>query len=176
MMTNRCGYEENTMTGGGAASTGVAAAGEIMRMESVVCPKPRRLGFVHPSIHDPIRPSKFHHPTIQFTEICDSSTELLDFILSKGSYGSERSTNQVASSPPFFCGSPPSRAPNPLVQDARFINERVPPLSPVPILTTSPRKGGSIRVKFGHKPAPVRIEGFDCLSRDSCHCGISAVA
>ncbi|KAK6921174.1 hypothetical protein RJ641_014852 [Dillenia turbinata] len=176
MMMNRCGYEENAMTGGGAASIG-GGAGEMMRMDSVVCPKPRRLGFVHPSIHDPIIPSsRFHRPTIELGEVCDSRTELLDFIFSKGSYGPERSTNQVASSPPFFCGSPPSRASNPLVQDAQFINERVPPLSPVPNLITSPRKGGSICMKFGHKPALVRVEGFDCLSRDRCHCSISAVA
>jgi hypothetical protein len=31
-------------------------------------------------------------------------------------------------------------------------------------------------MKFGHTPAAVRIEGFDCLSRDRSRCSISAVA
>ncbi|URE39000.1 hypothetical protein MUK42_30149 [Musa troglodytarum] len=37
--------------------------------------------------------------------------------------------NHEASSPPFFCGSPPDRAANPVVHDARFGEDR-PPLAP----------------------------------------------
>ncbi|KAK9278088.1 hypothetical protein L1049_027646 [Liquidambar formosana] len=37
-----------------------------------------------------------------------------------GGYGAEKSSTHVASSPPFFCGSPPSRASNPVIQDAQF--------------------------------------------------------
>ncbi|KAF9677350.1 hypothetical protein SADUNF_Sadunf08G0098600 [Salix dunnii] len=90
---------------------------------------------------------------------------------------------QVSSSPPpFFCGSPPSRVANPLIQDARFGDEKFTPYSPVtPIPTpmdlssSSPRKGGLVRASFGNKPV-VRIEGFDCLDRDRRNCSIPALA
>ncbi|KAF8407812.1 hypothetical protein HHK36_006948 [Tetracentron sinense] len=153
------------------------------RKDPVFCPKPRRLGHLNPTINDPIRPLRWN--LSYQTEICDSKagTELLDIILSKGGYGAEQSPTQVASSPPFFCGSPPSRAANPLTQDARFREEKITPVSPIPIpsgLSSSPsssaRKGGCVRTKFGHKPAAVRVEGFDCLDRDRRNRGIPAVA
>ena len=79
--------------------------------------------------------------------------------------GTEQSGTQVASSPPYFCGSPPSRAANPLVQDARFGDERLAVLSvlqiPSPSSSSSACKGGFVRMKFGLKPAAVRVEGFD---------------
>ena len=99
----------------------------------------------------------------------------------------EQSCTQVASSPPFFCGSPPSRVANPLIQDARFGDEKIiTPLSPLsqiaPSLglpssspSSSSRKGGCIRENFGNKPA-VRVEGFDCLDRDRRNCSIPALA
>ncbi|KAI5677622.1 hypothetical protein M9H77_08572 [Catharanthus roseus] len=113
---------------------------------TVVCPKPRRLGVVSPSVADPIK--------------------------------------SLPSSPPFFCGSPPSRVSNPLIQDARFGDERVTPVSPraIPIpsgLGASPSSarmsGGCVRANFGNNPA-VRIEGFDCLDRDRRNCSIPALA
>nr|GLL21952.1 uncharacterized protein LOC109184191 isoform X2 [Ipomoea trifida] len=140
----------------------------------VVCPKPRRVGgfFNSPSAFDPlesIRPSCY----LQFSqqmEACDSDagTELLDIILAKGDYGEGRSNYQMDSSPPFFCGSPPSRASNPLIQDAHFGQEFFDPFSP----TLEANGGGGCGMKFGHKPAPVRIEGFSC----GRNCSISAVA
>ena len=89
--------------------------------------------------------------------------------------GAEQSMTQLASSPPpFFCGSPPSRAANPLTQDARFRDEKVasfqafpfPPPSSFTSPSSSTRKGGCVRMNFGLKPAAVRVEGFDCLNRD----------
>ncbi|KAJ4825680.1 hypothetical protein Tsubulata_039114 [Turnera subulata] len=161
---NRCGYEQQS------AMVGFEERERrVMMMEPVVCPKPRRLGFVN----DQIRPLRL--PVNHQTEMGDSKAgaELLDIILSKGGYG-----YQVASSPPFYCGSPPSRASNPLIQDARFGNEKIAPLTPAPPSPSSAaaRKGGCVRTKFGHSPAAVRIEGFDCLSRDRRNCSISAVA
>lgn len=144
---------------------------------SVVCPKPRRLGLSDPYVHDHhFRPS-LRWPIIHQTEIGDSKAgaELLDIILTKGNCA-EKSCNQVASSPPFFCGSPPSRASNPVIQDEHFGNENVIALSQAPP-SPSARKGrGCVRMKFGHTPAPVRVEGFDCLSTDRRNCSISAVA
>ncbi|KAL6007463.1 hypothetical protein ACLOJK_032961 [Asimina triloba] len=105
----------------------------------------------------------------------------------RGSHGSDNSLGQVASSPPFFCGSPPSRAPNPLVHDARFGDEKLTPLTSAPptsagkssspsTTSSSSARKGCVRTKFGLAPAAVRIEGFDCLDRDRRSCRISAVA
>lgn len=122
--------------------------------DTVICPKPRRAG-----------------------------NDIWDIIHSMGGYGLEQSCTNVASSPPLFCGSPPSRVANPLIHDARFGEESVLPplsqLSPVPppsgLSSSSPRKGGCVRANFGNKPA-VRVEGFDCLDRDRRNCSIPALA
>ncbi|KAL8132612.1 hypothetical protein AgCh_008189 [Apium graveolens] len=90
-------------------------------------------------------------------------------------YGVEKSNNQAAFSPPFFMGSPPSRASNPVVQDAHFGIDK--PISFSTASEASPssqrNNAGCSRVKFGQKPAAVRIEGFNCRGNN---CGISAVA
>uniref|UniRef100_A0A6M2F746 Uncharacterized protein n=1 Tax=Populus davidiana TaxID=266767 RepID=A0A6M2F746_9ROSI len=153
----------------------------MMMVESVVCPKPRKLLLLNRSLCEQIRPLRLsvnHH-----TEMADSKAraELLDIILTKGGNGGDKPGFQVASSPPFYCGSPPSRASNPVIQDVQFGNEKITPLSPAPpspsTSSSSARKGGScVRMKFGDMPAVVRIEGFDCRSRDQRNCSISAVA
>ncbi|KAK9271553.1 hypothetical protein L1049_001913 [Liquidambar formosana] len=148
--------------------------------DSVVCPKPRRVGLL---ANNPMRPLR-RHMSYQ-AEVCDSKAgaELLDIILMKEGYGAEQSATQVAlSPPPFFCGSPPSRASNPLIQDARFGDDKLtlglPISSPsgVSSPTSSARKGGCARMNFGLKPAAVRVEGFDCLNRDRRNSSIPAVA
>ncbi|VVA17973.1 PREDICTED: unknown [Prunus dulcis] len=109
---------------------------------------------------------------------------MLDFV--QGSFGVEQfSCTEVASPHPFFSGSPPSRVANPLIQDARFGDEKLTPsspLSPTPhpsglssSPTTSARKGSFVRASFGSKPA-VRVEGFDCLDRDRRNCSIPTLA
>lgn len=150
--------------------------------DSVVCPKPRRVGLFNSSAHDHTR--TFRWPTNCYqTEMAESNAgaELLDIFLTKGSYGAEKASNQLGSSPPFFYGSPPSRASNPLIQDAQFNSEKQPPAPPSPRISAAASGGGGgggVRMKFGHKPAAVRIEGFDCLSRDGRgrNRSISAVA
>ncbi|XP_009792338.1 uncharacterized protein [Nicotiana sylvestris] len=148
---NSCGYQQTALVG----SVGV------------VCPKPRRLGFFNSSyVHadEPIR-----------------GTELLDIILTKGGYDVETTNFELASSPPFFFGSPPTRASNPLIQDAQFSNNNnnffpilaIPegaaaPSPPSSFTSTSARV--CVPVKYGKKQAAVRIEGFNCC------CSISAVA
>ncbi|OAY50453.1 uncharacterized protein LOC110616042 isoform X3 [Manihot esculenta] len=168
---NSCAYQRKSAMGSYEERT-------IMEVDSMVCPKPRRLGLSNPSLLHQFRPIRL--PINHQTDMEDSmaGAELLDIILTKGGYGGERSGYQVASSPPFYCGSPPSRASNPVVQDAQFGNE-ITPFSPAPLSpsSSSARKGGGcVRMKFGHKPAATRIEGFDCLSRDRRNCSISAVA
>ena len=160
------------------------------RRDPVVCPKPRRLGLVNSTFNDPLRPLRWH--LSHQAEISDSKagTDLLDIILSKGGgHGAEQSsTPQVASSPPFFSGSPPSRVANPLIQDARFGDEKITPISSLqqiaapnsgrsssPSTRSAARKGGCVRASFGNNPA-VRVEGFDCLDRDRRNCSIPALA
>lgn len=137
------------------------AACEEMRASSipVCCPKPRRVGQL--AGPDPLRPIRWH-PSPQ-SDLCDKAgAELLDIFLTKG--------GDLPMSPPFFAGSPPTRSANPIVHDARFVEEKPDPValsgsgSPM-----SPRQksGCGTRTKFGFKPAPIRIEGFDCcLDRD----------
>ncbi|KAF7132599.1 hypothetical protein RHSIM_Rhsim09G0107800 [Rhododendron simsii] len=159
------------------------------RREAVVCPKPRRLGLLNHGVPDPIRPLRWQI-SHQSELLCESKagTDLLDIILLKGGYGADQTSAPVASSPPFFCGSPPSRVSNPLIQDDRFGDEKFNPVSPrsIPVppppgLSLSPssssRKGGScVRASFGNNPA-VRIEGFDCLDRDNRrNCSIPTLA
>lgn len=160
---------------------------EEMRREAVVCPKPRRLNFFSAPIqeHHPIRPFRWHLGSQAELSDLKAGTEVLDIILTKGGNGMEEFSAQMASSPPFFCGSPPSRVANPLIKDDRFGDDSFAPFSPLsPIPTpsgpslspsSSSRKGGCVRASFGNKPA-VRVEGFDCLNRDRRNCGIPALA
>ncbi|KAJ6718766.1 hypothetical protein OIU79_006603 [Salix purpurea] len=150
------------------------------RRDPVVCPKPRRLGLLnnHParSIRFQLRLKKSGPGPIATAKISTVKEFIADV------FGP--SINLAASSPPpFFCGSPPSRVANPLIQDARFGDEKFSPPSPVtPIPPTmglssslSPRKGGLVRANFGNKPGVI-IEGFDCLDRDRRNCRIPALA
>ncbi|KAK2996881.1 hypothetical protein RJ639_013630 [Escallonia herrerae] len=182
---NHCAIQQNAFAACEEMRSSVSLSVSITDMrDTVVCPKPRRLGLVNSTINDPNRSLRWHMSHQQ--EICDSKAgaELLDIILTKGGYAVEQPCTQVASSPPYFCGSPPSRVSNPLIQDALFGDEKISPVSPrsIPIpsgLSSSPsssaRKGGCVRANFGNKPA-VRIEGFDCLDRDRRNCSIPALA
>ncbi|XP_059670580.1 uncharacterized protein LOC132316088 [Cornus florida] len=170
--------QNNTFVG---ANEGIRGSVYISdRKDPVVYPKPRRLGLV---INNPVRPLRCQ---ISQAEVFDSKAgaELLDLILKKEGFGSEQSATQLASSPPFFTGSPPSRVANPLIQDARFGDEKLTSLSALSITSpsslssssSSACKGGCARMKVGHKPAAVRVEGFECLNRDRRSSRISAVA
>ncbi|KAE8716498.1 hypothetical protein F3Y22_tig00110114pilonHSYRG00135 [Hibiscus syriacus] len=148
----------------------------VDRKETMVCPKPRRLGLLNTPFND----YRVRSPRWQLchqAEVCDSKggSDVLDMILMKDGSGVEQTCTDIGSSPPFFCGSPPSRVSNPLIQDARFGDEKamtpLPPSSP----SSNSRKGSCVRANFGNKPA-VRVEGFDCLDRDGRNCRISALA
>ncbi|KAF8048206.1 hypothetical protein N665_2609s0003 [Sinapis alba] len=149
----------------------------------VFCPKPRRVANL-------IRPLRLHMSQAA-ADLSDSKagSELLDIIRRK-----EENCSTVgqllSSSPPYFHGSPPSRAVNPLDQDARFRDEKLNPLSPnSPFLqpnssstgfpspsASSSSSRGCVRMKFGLKPPAVRVEGFDCLNRDRQSSSIPAMA
>lgn len=180
-----CAVQQNTVTTCDEMRSTVTVSVSISdKRDTVVCPKPRRLSIINTSINEPIKPLRWQMS--HQSELCDSKagTELLDIILSKGGYTVEQTCTQAALSPPFFCGSPPSRVSNPLIQDARFGDAKVTPISPrsIPIPSgmssppsSSARKGGRARANFGNKPA-VRIEGFDCLDRDRRNCSIPTMA
>ncbi|KAL3640437.1 hypothetical protein CASFOL_015405 [Castilleja foliolosa] len=126
-----------------------------MAMGRVVCPKPRRVG---PSNFNSAMPLRFHIRNDPVAFDSKPEAELLDLILHKEGYEAERS------SPPFLFGSPPCRAPNPVVQDAHFRVEQIPTTISSPSDSVSPPSARS-RVKFGNKAAAaVRVEGFDCQS------------
>jgi len=158
----------------GYEQSNTLASCEERRMESVVCPKPRRMNLVnHSSMNNHIRPMR--RPMSYQSEIEDSGVgaELLDIILPKDSCNPESDRSWES---PFFCGSPPSRASNPVIQDEQFGNGN---FSPFAVASSSPSSSsarGCVPVKFGHAPAAVRVEGFDCLSRDRSNRSISAVA
>ncbi|KAH0860732.1 hypothetical protein HID58_088993 [Brassica napus] len=145
----------------------------------VICPKPRRVGVLANNLTRPLR----LHMSQAAADLCDSEAgaELLDIIRRKEDNGTIG---------PYFLGSPPSRAANPLAQDARFRDEKINPLSPnSPLLqpnsstgfpspspSTSSSSRGCVRMKFGLKPPAVRVEGFDCLNRDRQSSSIPAMA
>ncbi|WOL02848.1 hypothetical protein Cni_G11567 [Canna indica] len=145
------------------------------RRPPVFCPKPRRLSPL-PVVADPVRPLRwFSNHQTDFSD-SKAGADLFDIFIAKGG-----EQNQVASSPPFFCGSPPSRAANPVVHDARFGEDRPPaPFAPSPLTQSSTPmspKQGCAHAKFGLMPAAVRVEGFDCLNRGRRSCSsITAVA
>ncbi|KAL9248721.1 hypothetical protein AKJ16_DCAP07036 [Drosera capensis] len=195
---NHCAIQQNAVVSAEdrRSSTVLFGGATGVRKQCVVCPKPRRFAIATTVMDHHARPRP-NYRSYQAADVPDSKagSELLDIVLSKGVRGGgdgvERSSdNQVASSPPFFCGSPPSRVSNPLIQDARFRDPKlqtqvpfIPLPQPMPAssgsssspTSSAARKGGCVRANFGTKPA-VRVEGFDCLDRDSRNCSIPALA
>ncbi|KAE8654961.1 hypothetical protein F3Y22_tig00117034pilonHSYRG00326 [Hibiscus syriacus] len=154
----------------------VVSAYDHHRAVPVIFPKPRRIGVLANNPSRPVRLHLSHH-----SEMSDMSAgaDLLDIILKKEDFGIEPYADQVASPPPFFGGSPPSRVSNPLVHDAEFGVESFTALqisSPLSPSSSSLHKGGCTRMKFGYKLATVRVEGFDCLNRNRQNSSISAMA
>ncbi|XP_076900936.1 uncharacterized protein LOC143555234 [Bidens hawaiensis] len=149
---------------------------QVVDGDLVVCPKPRRLSYVNSVMYESVWPLRWQMCYKKESCVIESGPELLDLILAKsGGHGAlDQTCTNIASSPPFFCGSPPSRVSNPLIQDARFGDNKVPPVSPEPVIinptsgmsSSSSWKVGYPRPSYGNKPA-VRIEGFDCLDRDN---------
>ncbi|XP_041998769.1 uncharacterized protein LOC121748461 isoform X2 [Salvia splendens] len=172
---NHCAIQQNSY----AACEEIWATADrsMERKETVVCPKPLRFGLnrstLDPAYATPLR-WQFSHQQEDYD--AKAGNELLDIIL--GGSRSDQSAPQVASSPPFFSGSPPSRVSNPLIQDARFGDDKVVPVptpSSVMAPSASSARKGCVRSNFGNNPA-FRVEGFDCLDRDGRNCSIPALA
>lgn len=136
--------------------------------EVVICPKPRRLGAVNHISQECAKPLRWHRIHNQDHSESNAGVEILDIVLSKSGCGDPAI---LGCSPPYFCGSPPSRVDNPLVHDVQFLHQRG-PTSPSP--RSKPNKPNSCVRSFGSIPA-VRVEGFDCLDRDT-RCRIPAMA
>ncbi|KAK6773592.1 hypothetical protein RDI58_028830 [Solanum bulbocastanum] len=149
---------------------GLVSFREIDVSKGVACPKPRKS-----RANEPFSTNATLLQINQEVEVCDlkAGTEILDLILTKGRYDVDYSNSN-----PFFCGSPPSRASNPLTQDVNFGNDNFMPIQPFPEsalpFSFSSRliRGGCVPMEFGNNSAPVRIEGFNCGG----NCSISAVA
>eukprot|EP00252_Welwitschia_mirabilis_P007327 TRINITY_DN18583_c0_g1_i11.p1 TRINITY_DN18583_c0_g1~~TRINITY_DN18583_c0_g1_i11.p1 ORF type:complete len:172 (-),score=24.05 TRINITY_DN18583_c0_g1_i11:452-967(-) len=159
----------NSMIGAGEMKEIGRLRASLMREKCedvVVCPKPRRAGMVLHHIPDLVKPIRRQ---LNFAPDCTDSEpagEILDIFMSKSTFGD---SSNLGCSPPYFCGSPPSRTDNPLVHDVHFIHQRG-QISQSPL--SKPNSFG--RPSFGHKAA-VRIEGFDCSGRDT-RCSIPALA
>lgn len=182
---NMYAYQQKALMG--CVGVGETGRADISVSNGVVCPKPRKVGFFDSAsvyAEEPVRPYQLLQFRNQEMEACElkAVAELLDIILPKENCEDDRANFGVDSSPPFFYGSPPTRAGNPLIQDAQFGNHNFVPILPIPERAVAPSPpppsstimsgGGCVRVKFGSKPAPVRIEGFNCRG----NCSISAVA
>ena len=80
------------------------------------------------------------------------------------------SSSQVA----FFCGSPPARTNNPVINDPQF-GKKTPSFSP---LGSSFGKMAAGRVEVGSPTCgasspKVRIEGFACGNKEPPHCAVT---
>ncbi|XP_009595091.1 uncharacterized protein [Nicotiana tomentosiformis] len=132
-------------------------------MGSLICPKPRRLG--DPISHSNCRPLRNQAEAF----VSKGGAELIDLILKEDGIAATHSVYDLSSSPPFFSGSPPCRAMNPLIHDAHFTNEKQPCFSSSPSTFTSASsspsssfKGRCSRARLGQTQSPNRVEGFDC--------------
>ncbi|XP_074308299.1 uncharacterized protein LOC141643159 [Silene latifolia] len=184
----KCDIQQNAMVGGceemrNPVQVPVQSSGQ---KGPVVCPKPRRVGFLSGNLTMSLRWQKSQQGEINDAK---AGAELLDLIfMKKEGHGEDQSSREIASSPPFFCGTPPSRVSNPLVHDAQFGDDNLSPLStlqpassstlPSPSMSPSAMKSGCVRMKFGLNSPAVRVEGFDFdrLSRDRQNSSVSAMA
>ncbi|KAI7749472.1 hypothetical protein M8C21_033059 [Ambrosia artemisiifolia] len=187
---NHCGIHQNSTFASPCEEmrSSVSVSVSFDNGVPMVCPKPRRVSLFTTTVNEPLRPLRWQISHQSEGYESRAGPELLDIIFAKsgGGYGApDQTCTQVASSPPFFSGSPPSRVSNPLIQDARFRDDKItaesprsmiPNPAPSGLSSPSPRKGGCLLSNFGNKPA-VRVEGFDCLNRDNRrNCSIATLA
>ncbi|XP_008797093.2 uncharacterized protein LOC103712367 isoform X2 [Phoenix dactylifera] len=142
----------------------------------LICPQPRRPTRV-PCFMDNLNRIGPKPKSILPVHRGDCGPEILDIILNKDDPDGDSDMNNQAG---FFCGSPPVRTNNPVVQDAKFAKQTRDLASPLGnsfgikpagrVERGSPSCGSS----FGGSPK-ARIEGFACGNSES-HCVVPALA
>ncbi|EPS58186.1 hypothetical protein M569_16630 [Genlisea aurea] len=160
-----------------AACEELGSVSSYISEKMVVCPKPRRLGLPRATTISESSPMPIIWQPSGFDSKAGSDPSSDIILMMKGG-GCESDQSSIH---PFFSGSPPSRAPNPLIQDFRFASTR-PILTRSDVLLPSPTSSSSTpgksicgRSTFSDGPS-VRIEGFDCLDRDRRKFGIPTLA
>lgn len=130
-----------------------------MAMGRIICPTPRRVG---PFDIDSrlMMPLRFLIRNDIGAFDTKQGADSMGLIFYKEDHEAEQCTT-LASSPPFFFGSPPCRAPNTLVQDSHFGLENLIPKCSSQSNSVLP-SSAQTRAEFGTKQATVRVEGFDC--------------
>ncbi|KAG9131266.1 hypothetical protein Leryth_006122 [Lithospermum erythrorhizon] len=127
------------------------------QQNGVVCTKPRRAeGEIN------------HHIEAYGVK---AGNELVDLILSKDACGGKKPNFHVALSPPFYNGSPPTRASNPVIQDEQFrtskLNMNPSMIEPLASSASRLSGGGCVPVRNQTLTPERRIEGFN--SRNNCN-------
>lgn len=155
-----CFADQMRERGGARQRSGII--GKDVCHDQVICPKPLRMA-VAPCTAKEIYRSRCRIQS-QSTLRCEGepSYEILDIFLNKSGSGDQANVN---SSLPYFCGSPPSRSANPLVNDVQFIENGIPPS---PVMVSQQSSCGS---SIGSNHPSVRIEGFASSSSES-HCSV----
>ncbi|KAM0950320.1 hypothetical protein DsansV1_C04g0040161 [Dioscorea sansibarensis] len=135
----------------------------------ILCPEPRRAKRI-PFVSENYGRISPKPKSIVPVSRKESVLDLLDTILDKDEYNENDtdSSNQVS----FFCGSPPPRTTNPVVNDAQFVNQTWPVASPsgfhCDMKPPARIKRGSPTCGSSQDTNPkLTIEGFACRSPDS---------
>lgn len=125
--------------------------------DKVICPMPRRVAAVTFTKAEVLKPFWQQRSMSPRAVDCEANHEILEIFLSKNSCGNSPS---FGCSPPYFTGSPPCRAGNPLVRDVEFSHQR--PL-PAPVMAMQ-SKSAAVVPTYRASPR-IRVEGFDCSGR-----------
>ncbi|KAK1259912.1 hypothetical protein QJS04_geneDACA021513 [Acorus gramineus] len=140
------------------------------RMQDIICPVPRR-AFRAPVLKDGV--SRFScNPRRLPIDLRNNGFEMLDVILNKDDLEDDHDNTGGAG---YFCGSPPVRANNPIVNDVQFTRPtclRASPLRTPVVGKPSNRVENTSSCRVSPK---VRIEGFASGNSDN-RCVLPAFA
>lgn len=126
----------------------------------VICPQPRRVIRV-PCVFDSLDNSSPKTKSSYHPHKVNHALDFWDFIFSKDEFEVDPNNHG------FFCGSPPVRTNNPLINDAEFAKLNHLPASPLSnchVIKPAVHDSGS--PSHGTSPK-IRVEGFACGSPDS---------